>query len=228
MLRRLLPTQCEVCRRWGRQRLCATCVARHAPAVPRCARCGLRTGQALAECGACLHDPPPFAQTVCAVDYAFPWDRLIAQLKFNDHVELASAMAPLMLAAWRRDEGARPDVIVPVPLSRRRLAERGYNQALVLAQPLARDLGRPLLADALERVTDSVHQVGSTRAQRAANLRAAFMASPRRQAALRDRHVALVDDVVTTGATAAQASSALLRAGAARVDLWALARTPAD
>lgn len=165
-------------------------------------------------------------RTVCAVDYGFPWDRLIAQLKFHDQVEMAPALAPLMLVAWRHDAPPRPDWLMPVPLSFTRLAERGYNQALELARPLARALGRPLADDALQRVTDAGHQVGSSKAQRAANLRAAFMVAPRHQARLRGCHVALVDDVTTTGATAAEATRALLRAGAARVDLWTFARTP--
>lgn len=221
-----LPSQCEVCRRWARQRLCAACVAGHAGARSRCRRCGLRVGVPVDECGACLKLAPPFSRTVCAADYGFPWDRLIAQFKFHDGIELAGPLAQLLVEAVQREAAPLPDALVPVPLAHGRLAERGYNQAGELARRIGKGLGRPILASTLLRVTDTAHQAGLSRAQRSANLRAAFIVDPERAAALRGRHVAVVDDVMTTAATASEASRALLRAGAARVDVWVLARTP--
>lgn len=220
--------QCEVCRQWcDLGALCSDCLGRFAAPRPRCSRCGLRLGAAAAVCGACLADPPPFGRSVCAVDYDFPWDRLIAAFKFRGRVELAATLAMCMSAAVRSAASPVPDLIVPVPLSAARLAERGYNQAWELARRLAARTHVPADATLLQRPVDTAHQAELGRSERRHNLRTAFMADPRRRAALTGRHVALVDDVMTTGATAREAAAVLLRAGAAAVDVWVLARTPA-
>jgi ComF family protein len=215
---------CEVCRRWDHGRLCGDCHTRFATPLPRCARCGLRTGMPVERCGECLRDEPPFIATRCAVDYAFPWDRLIARFKFHDQVELADALVALML----REPPPLPpgSMLLPMPLSHRRLAERGYNQAWELARRLARALSLPARADVLERVLDTPPQAELGRAERQHNLRAAFMVAPALRSAVQGRAVTLVDDVMTTGASAREAAACLLRAGAARVDVWVLARTP--
>ena len=115
---------------------------------------------------------------------------------------------------------------LPVPLSARRLSERGYNQSWELAQRIARQLRLPAQADLLQRPQDTRHQADLDRAERRRNLHGAFMVDPRRRALLQGRRVALVDDVMTTGATAREAAATLLRSGAAAVEVWALARTP--
>ena len=216
---------CEVCQRWENGRLCSDCITRFALPAPRCARCGLRTGLAVERCGECLSDPPPFQATCCAVDYAFPWDGVIASFKFRGQVELADALAGLML----RQAPASPAAatLLPMPLAPRRLAERGYNQAWELARRLGRARGQAARADVLERVIDTPAQAELGRAGRQQNLRAAFMVAPAHRAWLQGREVCLVDDVMTTGASAREAAGCLLRAGAARVDVWVLARTPA-
>ncbi len=222
-----LPSLCEVCRSWGRARVCADCVARFAPKLPRCGRCGLRLGLPLPACGDCLRDPPPFARTVCGVDYNFPWDHLVALFKFQAQVELAGVLAALLQPALRARPQNGIDIVVPVPLAGRRLATRGYNQAWELARHLAADQRLPTLADGLLRAVDTAQQAELGRSARRHNLRAAFMVNPLRRAALQGLRVALVDDVMTTGATVREASAALLRGGAAEVEVWAVARTPA-
>lgn len=226
-----LPGPCEVCRRWGPGALCGDCCRRFAPPVPRCQRCGLRTGTSLPACGECLRRPPPFEATAVAYDYAFPWDGLIGRFKFGAQPQLGRALATPLAAAIRAQRAAGeapwPELVVPVPLAGPRLAERGYNQAWELARHLARNLGLPATADALVRTHDTAHQAGLDRRQRECNLRAAFMVAPRARAKLAGRVVALVDDVMTTGATAREAAAALRRAGASSVTLWVLARTPA-
>jgi ComF family protein len=225
-----LPSQCEVCRQWGAAALCPSCVGRHAAAVPRCARCGLRLGLAAAACVACLREPPPFARTVCATDYAFPWDRLLTAFKFNGRVELASPLAALMAEAWRgagpRPGSAAAQLVLPVPLGPARLARRGYNQAWELARRAAATVGLTADPRLLLRHIDATPQAELGRSARQRNLGRAFMVDPRRRHLLQGRPVALVDDVMTTGATARAAAAMLLRAGAAAVDLWVLARTP--
>jgi ComF family protein len=177
-------------------------------------------------CGACLREPPPFEHTVCATDYGFPWDSLIGDLKFNAREDLAGPLAQLLSRAVSAASGPPPDLVVPIPLSPQRLAERGYNQAWELARRTARLQGHTARHDVLLRPSDTAHQAELTRAARQRNLAGAFMVDPRQRSAVQGQRVALVDDVMTTGATAREAASTLLRAGAAAVDLWMLARTP--
>lgn len=225
------PGQCELCRRWTQGRLCTDC-APPAQAL-RCASCGLRLQAAAGtpdtlRCGTCLAHPLPFRRCLCAVDYLPPWDRLIVAFKYHGALDLAPALAQRLgdaLDAGRGGvAGTRVDLVLPMPLSTTRLAERGYNQAWELARRVARRLGVPARADVLARPLDRAPQAGLDRAARRRNLQGAF-AVPH-SAALAGRHLALVDDVLTTGATAAEATQALLAAGAASVDVWVLARTP--
>lgn len=224
------PSLCEVCREWGAGALCTACVARFAAPAPRCGRCGLLLGVSAPACGACLREPPPFEHTVCAVDYAFPWDRLVREFKFQGRPELAGVLAERLLAAVQTavQDAALPlpQWVLPVPLGPQRLAQRGYNQAWELARRLAAALRLQAQSAWLLRPLDGAHQAELGRADRQRNLRNAFMLEPRRRPALQGCRVALVDDVMTTGATASEAANALLRGGAAAVDLWVLARTP--
>jgi len=237
----LLPSQCEVCRGWGSGLVCRACRESHAPPRPRCLRCGLALGTTAASCGACQGDPPPYRHTVCALDYGFPWDHLITAFKFRRRVELAAPLATLLDAAIEQDasqvleRGARPTspaLVVPVPLSPGRLAERGFNQAWELARHVARRRGLPAAPDTLMRVLDTPAQATLTSEERRSNLRNAFAPAAHTARAgdasrLAGLEVALVDDVMTTGATAREAAAALLRGGASSVCLWVLARTPA-
>jgi ComF family protein len=179
-----------------------------------------------ARCGDCLRDPPPFARTVCAVDYAFPWDALIQALKYDGQPELAAPLAGLLVSALRRGEAPAVDLVLPVPLAPARRQARGYNQAWELARRAARALHRPARADLLQRVLDTPAQAVLDRRERQHNLRAAYWVPAAAAAVLRGRHLALVDDVLTTGATLREAAAALQRAGAASVQAWVVARTP--
>ena len=181
----------------------------------------------VAQCGACLADPPPFDACSVGCDYGFPWDRLIADFKFNAHVELAAALAQRLLEAVRRDGGPLPQWVLPVPLAPQRLAERGYNQAWELTRRIARSLGIRAHARLLDRPLAGPHQAELGLAQRRINLRGAFVPNASTRISLHGQHVAVVDDVMTSGATLREAAAALRRAGAARVDAWVLARTPA-
>ena len=233
-----LPSPCEVCRRWSDAGLCGPCVSRFAPAVPRCVRCAIAlpaaeqaTTRQGDTCAACLASPPPWRRALSAVDYGFPWDTLVAGLKFHNRPELAATLARLLAQAISRappGPGGLPaaDLVLPVPLAPARLAARGYNQAWELARRVAAALGRRADATLLQRPLDTEPLPGQSREARAHSLAGAFMAHPTRRTELAGRHVALVDDVLTTGATAREACAVLLRAGAASVELWTLARTP--
>lgn len=163
-----------------------------------------------------------------AVDYGFPWNTLVKAFKFDGRTELAGVLAGLLGGAIDAAPGAARavDLVAAVPLAPARLADRGFNQSWELARRLARRFALPAEAMLLRRPVDSAHQTMLTRAERAANLQGAFMVDPARRAALGGRRVALVDDVVTTGATVRAATLALERAGAAAVVVWAFARTP--
>jgi ComF family protein len=222
-----LPGLCAVCRDWCRHGVCEPCLQRFSPLRPRCARCACALPIALPRCGECMRTACAFEACVTGADYADPWDQLIAGFKFHRKTELAAPLCALLLRAVRMsDDSAQPALLVPVPLSQQRLRERGYNQAWELARRLARQLGLPARADVLQRSRDTAHQIGMTRAEREHNLRDAFWIEPRSRHRLQGAHVALVDDVLTTGATAHAAALALTRAGAARVDVWVVARTP--
>jgi ComF family protein len=225
-----VPTQCELCRAWADDPLCGACRQRFTGLRPRCARCALPLGTPAPACGECLTDPPPFDATVCAVDYVFPWDGLIQAFKFQQRVDLARPLAGLLAEAVRRAALPRPAWVLPVPLSRERLVQRGYDQVALLARPLARRLGGhaapAVREDLLQRVVDTPPQAGLDRTARQHNLRAAFWVPAAAQASVRGSHLALVDDVMTTGATLRAAATVLRRAGAASVQAWVLARTP--
>jgi len=178
------------------------------------------------ECGDCLVNPPPFRHTVAAVDYAPPWAALITRFKFHGALDLTTTLTGLVRAAQTRS-GAPPAAwVLPVPLSDARLRERGFNQAWELARRLALPAGCRADPRLLLRVRDSPHQLALAPDRRAINVHGVFAVEPRRRAELRGRAVAVVDDVMTTGATGAEIARVLLQAGAAQVDLWVVARTP--
>lgn len=223
-MRWILPPRCLLCGAEGRDArdLCADCEV----ALPRndacCARCALPLGAAAALCGACVGKPPPWDEARVPLRYADPLDTLVLRLKFGGDLAAGRLLSQCMAASLQRDE--RPDAIVPVPLSRQRLAQRGYNQALELARLVARGLRVPLASRWLQRTRDTPPQAELDAAARRANLRGAFAAPA--PAALRGLHLALFDDVVTTGATAGECARVLRAAGAARISLWAVARAP--
>lgn len=215
-----LPGQCSLCRGWTRGALCSACRDALLRPVSRCERCAIAVPASATICGSCLREPPPFTSCITALDYVEPWAALIRQFKFHQQVELAALFADLMREAASRADA--PDLLLPAPLAPARLRERGYNQSW----ELARRLGAPADASLLLRVRDTPHQADLPLAQRAGNVRGVFAVEPLRRQELVGRVVTVVDDVLTTGATAAEMARTLLAAGAAQVRLWVLARTP--
>ena len=170
-------------------------------------------------CGACLKQPPPFDHTVAAYRYAFPVDKLVQELKFRERLILVNYLAD----ALAQRITLRPDCIVALPLHPARLRERGFNQSLLLARRIARRLDLPLLADACERVRNTPPQSSLPWKERDKNMRQAFVCQP--GAAVHGKHVAIVDDVMTTGASIGELARALKQAGAREVSAWVVART---
>jgi ComF family protein len=176
-------------------------------------------------CARCVASLPALARDVHRIvapfEYRFPVDRLVQRFKFAGDLAVGRWLA-LQLAARAHREPC-PDVLIPVPLTPARLRTRGFNQSVEIARVVSHVLHVPAAMRLLERTRDAPPQSGLTRRARHANLRGAFRC-PRN--ALNGRHVALIDDVVTTGATADAVARALRRSGAVRVDVWAIARTP--
>ena len=222
-----LPSLCAICQGWGAARVCGNCRQRHVGAVLRCATCALCVPSGVTRCGACLHEAPPFAAAVAAVDYAFPWNTFVTGLKFHAALDLAPTMAGLLADAVRQTGRPLPSCVLPVPLGHDRLAQRGLNQAWELARRVARQLELPAHADLLERRIDTPHLAHLPREGRAQAIRGAFGLTPGASRQVVGQSLALVDDVMTTGATAAEAARTLRAAGAASVALWVFARTPA-
>ncbi|MGY0197251.1 ComF family protein [Leptothrix sp. BB-4] len=178
-------------------------------------------------CADCRIEPPPFDAAWAALDYGPPWDRLIAAFKFHASPELARPLAALMRRSM--PAGAeRPAELVPVPLTAERWRERGYNQAWELARRLGPALGLPVRDGLIERLVGGEHQAALGGEARRRQVRGAYAVPPDARSALAGVHVGLVDDVMTTGATLAECARVLRRAGAGRVTVWALARTPDD
>lgn len=221
-----LPTQCAVCRGWSARRVCADCAQRHAAFKPRCSGCAIGVVAGVQRCGACITAPLPFAHAVAAVDYGFPWSGLVAALKFHAALDLCDGLAQLLANAVRHSAVTLPPLVLPVPLGDDRQAERGMNQAWELARRVAARLQLRSNAALLTRRIETPHLAELPRDERARAIRGAFALAPGATASLRGQHVAMVDDVMTTGATAAEAARVLLSGGAASVQLWVFARTP--
>ena len=218
-----VPGQCAVCRAWPAQPVCEACVSRFAQPEARCRRCAIGIAAGMAECGRCLAAPPPLDACYAAVSYQYPWSALIGQYKFNGQAGWARAFATLMRSApWVEPALDQADLVVPMPLSPQRLAERGFNQALLLARSLS---PRKTDGDLLLRVKHTPTQTALDRQERAANVKGAFAVQPMRAGELRGRRVLLVDDVMTSGASLFSAAATLRQVGAASVAAVVLART---
>jgi len=218
-----LPLHCLLCGTRGSDGLdlCRDC----ANELPRnrscCARCALPLPTPAELCGQCQRRPPPWDAAWVPFRYAWPLDRLESRFKFGSDLAAGRVLSTL----WLRDTppAGLPQLIVPVPLHRTRLRERGYNQSLELAKPLARSLHVPWRHDLLRRIRVTTPQTELGAIARRRNVRGAFVARP---GAAWPSHVALLDDVMTTGTTLTECARVLKRAGVARVDIWALARAP--
>ncbi|MEG3183906.1 ComF family protein [Novilysobacter erysipheiresistens] len=227
LARWLWPPRCLVCLDRGSSGLdlCGACTANLPWLGHACGRCALPMSEPGRDCGHCLRQPPPLTEAHAACLYGHPLDRLLPRFKFHHDLAAGRLLAQLMARSFAplAADWAQAVALVPVPLHPRRLRQRGYDQALELARPLAHALQLPLGQRTLIRVRDTAAQSRLHADQRQRNLRDAFAVTA--SAAL-PAHVVLVDDVMTTGATLHAAADALRRAGVARVDAWVCARAP--
>lgn len=209
--------------------VCRRCRTRlRAVPAPVCQRCGaprLRTGRSIeATCPECALWPPALIRARAACILHEPADRIVHQIKYNGWKVLAQPMAERIVAAMNVDAtGCDADVVVPVPTTAERLRTRGYNQARLIADGVASATGRRIIA-ALEREGSTLSQTALQPASRSANVAGAFFVPHTLAASIRGAHTLLVDDVLTTGATAVECANALSAAGAATITVVTFAR----
>ena len=225
----LVPAQCLVCHAAvdAQNTLCGACWRQiHFIRHPVCDRLGMPLPGGVAASGrivsaAAIAAPPDYDRARAVAHFTGALRPLVHRLKYNDRLEVRALFGTWLTEAGR-DLTIDADVLIPVPLSRRRLIWRRFNQSALLAQELSRHTGVPMAALALVRQKSTPPQVGLTQAQRHANMAGAFAVTKQGRVLIQDRNVVLVDDVITTGATVSACARVLRRAGAARVDVLAL------
>lgn len=224
----VLPPVCVLCGDTGQlpdTDLCAACEADLPVNEPACRTCARPLagdiGGALM-CGACLGKAPRYQSAWCAFRYAYPVDHMVRALKYHGAIVQGRVFGGLLARILARRHAERwPDCIVPVPLAQDRFRERGYNQAIEIARPLGRRLGLPLCTDLAVRHRPTREQAALSGKERRRNVRGAFSVTRR----LNGESVAILDDVVTTGSTVGELARVLRRAGAGRIEVWAVAHS---
>ncbi len=224
----LYPPTCVLCGAPGEAGgldLCRGCRADlplNHHACPVCALSLPAATPAGSTCGACQHKKPPYDACIVPYRYEGVMPYLLTGLKFHARMSHARLLGGLLSGFLSVRESTLPQALIPVPLHRKRLSERGFNQALEIARIPAHDLGIPLALDKCERWRATSAHSGLDARARKRDIRGAF----RLRCEPEYRHLVLLDDVITTGSTVAELARVFKRAGVARVDVWALARTP--
>ena len=228
----LLPTRCIACGCAGGLQLgdahapldlCSACYRQLPFNRHGCLRCGLPLSETVSgmTCGQCLRKAPAYQRSYCAFEYRYPLAFLVRNLKYGAQLPPARVLGELLANhLLQHHQEPWPQCIIPVPLHISRYQQRGYNQVIELATYLHRRLNLPLRLDLLERIRATAEQAGLTRTERRRNLRRAF----RTTGSQLPDHVALLDDVITTGSTVNEAALTLRKAGVGYIEVWGLAR----
>ena len=218
----LLPERCTLCDQPTKGALlCAPCTAELPANAPACPGCALPSPLGL-PCPACQHRPRAFDAAFAAFLLASPVQQGIHALKYRAQFAQAELLGRAFAQRWRESALPPPALLIPVPLHWRRQWWRGYNQSLLLARVVGTALGIATDANCAVRRRATPDQIGQSALERRRNLKGAFAVSPR----VAGQHLALIDDVMTTGATLEELARACKAAGAARVEAWAMARQP--
>lgn len=230
-----LPHFCALCHGTCSSGLCDSCFKRYlTDEATRCHSCAHRLtenqkAQHHVLCGTCLKRAPDFDRIITVTDYAPPVDQLVQSLKFGSNLALAPLFARLLentLQKHHPENDTLPAIFAPVPLATKRLASRGFNQALEMAKPLSDRLGIPLIPHLIDRVRETPPQTVVSLKERRKNIRGAFKINETFRSRIQGKHVAMIDDVLTTGETMGEVARILKAAGAARVSGIVFARTP--
>lgn len=219
----MLLRTCLLCAAASREHLCTECKTELPWNTHACDRCALPLTNANDNlCGECTKKPLHCDRTISSFTYSDPVDYWISQFKFQQQLVYGRMLSGLLLETLQTAYAIHPlpQLLLPVPLHRNRLIERGYNQALELAKPISKKLKIPLDYKLAERTRNTAHQTELEYKDRAKNVRRAFSVKP-----LSVTHVAVLDDVITTGHTINAFCDALHQAGATQIDVWCVART---
>lgn len=223
---KILSPCCIICHENAKRNLdlCHNCEQQFNVIKTACYQCGLPLANTHhhAICGQCLQRPPKFQHCISLASYQSPIDQLINQLKYQQQLVNAHVLGRLLATKLTTHYAKRtlPELIIPVPLHRKRLRQRGYNQAVEIAKPISRQLKIKLDKFNCTRNINTPAQSQLTAKQRRRNLHDAFLCKR-----LRAKHIAIVDDVITTTSTVNELSRTLRQAGAERIDVWCVART---
>lgn len=223
-----LPSSCLMClATCGVNRLCRTCL-RHLPRLEnRCSQCALPlfAGNPVL-CGQCLSDPPPFNNTLALFHYQAPIIKMLAAFKFQHQLAYGAAFSDLLLIKIKAhyQTACLPQAIIPIPLHSQRLRERGFNQALELAKPIGKALQLPIIKSGILRHKATIPQSSLPAKQRQQNIAHAFSIT----ASLPYQHVAVLDDVMTTGQTLREFCRLLQQHGIKQIEVWCIARAAVD
>ncbi|CAA0097636.1 Uncharacterised protein [Zhongshania aliphaticivorans] len=224
---RLIHGRCILCQTPSRRDidLCHPCEIELPWLINQCSCCALPLpmNHIQNRCGRCLRKPPDFHQCIAALCYDFPVDRLIAGFKHQKKLHYGAVLSKLWLDHCRDQLGTLPDALIPVPMHWRRRLQRGFNQSIILANDFGNALNIPV-HHAIKHPRATHSQQGLSAAARRKNLHHAFAFLA--NADIKGKHLAVIDDVVTTTATANTMAAILARNGATRIDIWCLARTP--
>lgn len=187
--------------------------------VWRCQICA-KPHHAEAVCGKCIISPPLFSSTTVLFNYAYPTKKMVLDFKFNKRAELSAFFAELLLDRIKNYDKL-PETLIPVPLHKKRQAQRGYNQSLEFAKNLAKELKIPVNSNLCKRIVNTDPQSELPMKSRRKNVKNAFALNNENI----PKHIAIIDDVITTGSTINEISRLFKSAGCERIDIWAIART---
>ena len=223
LLEWVAPPCCLLCRLEVEYRhgLCQGCWAKLPVNEIHCERCALPMAHE-SLCGHCQRCPPVFDSVIAPLCYQDPIDQMLCALKYHQQLSFARTAAGLITDTVRESGEPMPDLLIGVPMTHRAVRKRGLNQAVFLARLIGRQLGIPVKSTLIKKLRETDRQSTLNASKRQRNLKGAFHC----KGSLEDKHIALVDDILTTGATANEISRVLKVAGANRVDIWVCARTP--
>jgi ComF family protein len=217
-----LPSICILCNQFHKNNLavCAPCIALLSPLGPACHYCAYPLPDShYLICGRCIKKPPYFDRTLVAYCFEEPLRSLLHRFKYHNGLYLSSFLSHLVIQAIKKEDKT-PQCLIPVPMHPKRIRERGFNHAAILTQSLAKKLRIPYDISACQKIINTAPQASLDGEQRQKNLHHAFKTKK-----IPYQHVALIDDLITTGATANELARTLKKAGVKQVDLWCCART---
>jgi len=233
--RRILPsitpeTFCalcsEVCGNSNQNLICNQCLSDLPVITTPCLVCSatLSIKDTTNVCGSCLQTKPFYQESIIPLEYVFPTTTLIKQLKYKEKLFFSEILSQILLNKIKRENRPLPELIIPVPLHPFRLMNRGFNQSALIAKTISKELNIPIDLKSCRRIRNTLQQTGFNKSQRKKNIRNAFSIRKNFNA----NHVAIIDDVVTTGSTVNELAKVLQRAGVETIEIWACARTISD